>query len=180
VPRLINAVEIVKAANLKPREIKFLVAYFEAIGRGSRSAQYEAYCEIFPNSDRPKAGAQKTASNIYARIKRKIGDFDTFMDLSGIGMTRVAEEIQALLRATKTEFYQGKLVKDENGEVIQIPDNATRMRALEVLADLHGLRKHEVKLSGQITTRTEPDLSRLADDELDTLEHITERAYNQN
>jgi hypothetical protein len=173
VPRLVNAVEIVKAAKLKPREIKFLVSYFEAIGRGSRSPQYEAYCDIFPNSDRPRMGAQKTASSIYARIKRKIGDFDLFLELCGLGLTRVAQEIERGLNAMKTEFYQGERVAD-------VEDNATRSRVLELLADLHGLRKHEVKLSGQITTRTEPDLSRLADDELDILERITERAYNQN
>ncbi len=49
-----------------------------------------------------------------------------------------------MLEAVHTRFYQDKSLGD-------FTDNATRMRALELLVDLHGLRKQILEHQGTVT-----------------------------
>jgi HSP20 family molecular chaperone IbpA len=57
-----------------------------------------------------------------------------------LGVDRLFHEINQRLGAQKTEFYEGRAVAE-------VEDNATRMRATELLADLHGVRKQSLDLN---------------------------------
>lgn len=105
------------------------------------------------------------------RIKENC-DWDQLLSDAGLGYERIFPKLEEMLEAKITKFYQDRSL----GE---FTDNATRMRALELLADLHKLRKQEVKISGEITTRSEPDLSTLSDHDLDDLECILEKLERQ-
>jgi len=105
------------------------------------------------------------------RLKEK-HDWDQLLSDAGLGYERIFPKLEEMLEAKVTKFYQDQPLGD-------FTDNATRMRALELLADLHKLRKQEVKISGEITTRNEPDFSNLSDNELDKLEHILEKLERQ-
>lgn len=52
---------------------------------------------------------------------------------------RLAADLGELLQAKKTEFYRGRPVAD-------CTDNGTRMRAVELLAELLGRKKLDVNL----------------------------------
>jgi hypothetical protein len=58
---------------------------------------------------------------------------------AGLDDLRLAKDIRMLLRAKKSEFYQGIKVAD-------CTDNSTRMRAVELLAELLGRKKSELNL----------------------------------
>ena len=161
-----NIQEIIKRLDLKPVEIAFLHEHM--INGLSLTAAYREVKKVRPETkDR---SVWRTSSRFFSRIKQKI-DWPQFLELAGIGVDRVIRELNDKLTCKKTEFHQGIAVAE-------CEDNGTQMRALELLAELHGLKKREVKFSGEIKTRDEPDLSKLAPDELDELERITEKACN--
>lgn len=59
------------------------------------------------------------------------------LESAGLGEDRLAVEINKRLAAKVTKFHQDKIVCD-------VEDNATRMRATELLADLLHKRKTEL------------------------------------
>lgn len=124
-----------------------------------------------PPTHRTRKSAHECGSRLMKRIKEKC-DWEKLLEEAGLGWERIMSKLSELLEAETTKFYFGKAVAN-------ITDNSTRMRAVELLADLHGLRKQEVKISGEIKTRTEPDLSALSDHELDELERIAEKLERQ-
>lgn len=105
------------------------------------------------------------------KIKEKY-NWEKLLDEAGLGWERIMSKLTEMLDANTERFYQ-----DQSLGVFT--DNTNRMRALELLVDLHGFRKQEVKISGEITTHSEPDLSALSDYELDALERITEKLERQ-
>ena len=161
-----NVSEIVKQFDLKPKEITFL-HYHLVIGL-SLSASYREIKFVKPQTK--DESTRRSASRFFARIKQKI-DWPQLLELAGIGLDRVILELNDKLTAKKTEFHQGIAVAE-------CEDNGTQMRALELLAELHGLKKREIKFKGEIKTRAKPDLSKLSHSELDELERITEKACN--
>lgn len=110
-------------------------------------------------------------------LKRILGkiDWPRLLGEAGLGEVRLLREVQARLAAVETKFWQGKSL----GE---FSDNAVRMRATEVLADLLGKRKAELNLhADEIVIRAAPtpeQLGRLTDDELKTLHGLTEKLYS--
>lgn len=115
-------------------------------------------------------GLRVSATRYYSRIKEKI-DWPEFLELAGLGLDRVARKLNEMLECKKTEFYKGEVVT-------HCTDNGTRMRAVELLAELHGLRKQEVKVSGEIKTRSEPDFSNFTDRDFDDAERLAAKAQN--
>lgn len=78
------------------------------------------------------------------RIKTKI-DWETFLDEAGMGIDRLLVELNRKMAAKTTKHYQDESLGD-------FDDNATQMRAVELLADLLGVRKQSVDVnhSGKI------------------------------
>lgn len=76
------------------------------------------------------------------RLKQK-HDWDQLLSDAGLGYERIFPKLEEMLEAKVTKFYQ-----DES--LGEFTDNATRMRALELLTDLHGRRKQVVEHQGTI------------------------------
>jgi len=163
---LTNIQEIIKRLDLKPVEIAFLHEHM--INGLSLTAAYREVKKV--RAGTKDRSVWRTSSRFFSRIKQKI-DWPQFLELAGIGVDRVIRELNDKLTCKKTEFHQGIAVAE-------CEDNGTQMRALELLAELHGLKKREIKFKGEIKTRAKPDLSKLSHSELDELERITEKACN--
>jgi len=71
-------------------------------------------------------------------------DWERLLDEAGLGEERIYAKLEELLEATTVKHY-----KDQ--ELGPYTDNATRMRALELLVDLHGRRKQVVEHTGNVT-----------------------------
>lgn len=89
-----------------------------------------------------------------------------------MGEERLLREIRQRLRAKTTHFWQDHAITDRK-------DNATRMRATELLADLHGKRKAELNVSGKLEIGTAAEMSpaeRIAwvEDHIDALGKLLE------
>jgi len=172
---LLDKLDLKRQFDLKPMEIVFLAAWIQSgdLYTAYVSSHPRSLAARNPNDAQIKLNAQKQGSRIFQRIKRRI-DWPGFLELVGLGLDRVALEIQRGLEANSAVFYKGK-------EVAVVTDNMVRARTRELLADLHGLRKREVTLNAKIQHRTDPDLSVIPDDDLDELERITGNAvFSQN
>ena len=159
-----NVIELAKIYGLKPKERQFLKVYFSTFDK------QKAYLESHLTANVTKESLLSVSSRYYQRIKAKL-DWPAFLEVVGLGIDRLALEIEKGFTAKKTEFYQGKAVA-------QCEDNAVRARTRELLADLHGLRKQEVRISGEIKTRAEPDFSNFTDQDFDDAERLAAKAQN--
>ena len=65
------------------------------------------------------------------------------LEAADLGDLRIARELNKMLSAKVTKYYQDKSLGDHT-------DNAVRMRALELLADLNGKRKTDINLHTDI------------------------------
>jgi len=81
--------------------------------------------------------------------KKHKHDLQKMLEAAGLGLPRVVEEIQKSLTQKKVELYQGKIVKDEDGNVILFDDNAIQQRGRELLVKIHGLEKQKMELTGE-------------------------------
>jgi hypothetical protein len=89
-----------------------------------------------PNGDR------KLRRRAWIEVHQKHKKKDCWPDIlasAGLDDIRLARDLSRLLAAKKTEFYQGTAVAD-------VTDNAVRMRAVELLAELLGRKKAEIAL----------------------------------
>jgi len=68
------------------------------------------------------------------------------LEAAGLGYDRLLAEVDARLNAKVTKHY-----KDE--ELGDFEDNTTRTRATELLADILGVRKKEIKHTGEINIK---------------------------
>lgn len=64
-------------------------------------------------------------------------DWPRLLESAGLGEIRLLREVEKQLTATVTKYYQDQSLGDHT-------DNAVRMRATELLADLLGKRKAEL------------------------------------
>ena len=79
------------------------------------------------------------------KIKKKY-NWELLLTEAGLGVETITSRLLEMLKAKKTEFYKGK-------SVATCEDNATQMRALELLVELHGLKKREIDIQheGHVT-----------------------------
>jgi hypothetical protein len=119
-----------KASHLTPKEAQFFRLYI----RGMSAT--DAYLKLRPGIKRESANA--AGCRTLRRIKRKV-DWGAKLEEADLGEIRLLRELHQRLRAETTHFWQ-----DE--EVSNLTDNATRMRATELLAELLGKRKAELNV----------------------------------
>ncbi len=116
--------------------------------KGDRIGAYRKVYGVKPYDTRESIS--KKASKIWNRIIESDEVREVFGTLD-LTVERIAIELLKELKAMKTLTYQGKIAKDENGKQIDMIDHTTRMKALELLADIQGIRqKHS---SGNIMTQ---------------------------
>ena len=103
--------------------------------------QIAAFALAFPHKKlkKPEIAAHK----LMKRLKTK-HDWDQLLSDAGLGYERIFPKLEEMLEAKYTKFYQDKSL----GE---FTDNSTRMRALELLVDLHGRRKQVMEVQGAVT-----------------------------
>jgi hypothetical protein len=128
-------VAVKEIEKLTIRERKFFEAYLRT------GKQITAFQEAFPNSKLKKPDV--AACKLMRRIKDK-HDWERLLEEAGLGFERIYTKLEELLEATTVKHYKDK-------EVGIYTDNATRIRALELLVDLHGLRKQVLEHTGNIT-----------------------------
>ena len=135
--------QIAELGKLTPREAQFLRAYIKG------TPMDQAYLSVLPAGHKPMTddNARKSGSRMLKRIREKV-DWPRLMESAGLGELRTLREVDARLKATKVEFYQGQIVKDKDGNPLLLEDNGTRMRATELLVDLNGKRKLEISGPG--------------------------------
>ncbi len=83
--------------------------------------------------------------------KKKV-DWPRLLEAAHLGDERLLREIRQRLRAKTTHFWQDHVVVD-------CEDNATRMRATELLARLLGKDKAELNVSGRVELGTAAEMS---------------------
>ena len=103
--------------------------------------QKAAFLLAFPHKNLKNPDA--AASKLMKRLKEK-HDWDQLLSDAGLGYERIFPKLEEMLEAKVTKFY-----KDES--LGEFTDNATRMRALVLLTDLHGKRKQTLEVQGAIT-----------------------------
>jgi len=116
-------------------ERRFFFAYLKT------GKQIDAYALAFPLKQLKKP--EVAACKLMKRIKAKY-DWNRLLNEVGLGYERILSKLEELLEAKYTKFYQDQELGD-------FTDNGTRMRALELLTDLHGLRKQILEHQGTIT-----------------------------
>jgi len=126
-----------EADGLTVGQRRFFHAYLRM---GTQIGAFElAFPEKFKKLKKPEVAACK----MMKRIKENC-NWDRLLSESGLGYERIFPKLEEMLEAKVTKFYQ-----DES--LGEFTDNATRMRALELLTDLHGRRKQVVEHQGTIT-----------------------------
>jgi hypothetical protein len=113
--------ELAEGDVLTPREQRFL---FE-LASGKSGA--DAYLALGKCS---RKSARESASRLYRVIRRKAGFHDR-LEAFGLGEARLAAEIEKRLNAMTARYYQDQSLGN-------FEDNATRMRATELLAQMNG------------------------------------------
>jgi hypothetical protein len=121
----------VRTARLSMRERRFL---FAVIGGATAAASYLALATKPMDLEHARA----PASRMFARIKGKL-DWAALLEDAGLGELRILRELEAALNATKRIFFNGQ-------QIAEVPDNAARIDALVLLADLLGRRKTQLDL----------------------------------
>ncbi len=84
--------------------------------------------------------------------KKKIGDeaFQKKLEMAGLGEMRFLQELGKRYEATETKFYKGMAIA-------YVEDNATRMAATNLHANLLGKLKSQVEHSGTIVVQFDKD-----------------------
>lgn len=131
-----------RTRHLSPRERRFLEHWL-----GEGMTQVDAYLEASkrPDGSYPcsRGTAYVNASKMVKRLRSYPAQFQAILASAGLDDYAFAGHLNRMLRATRTEFYQGK-------PVAECEDNTTQMRATELLADILGHRKNAVELSGSL------------------------------
>jgi hypothetical protein len=115
---------------LTARERRLLLAHIAG------ASLTEAYLQLKPDVDR--VSAANLGSRMLKRILTK-APWEQLLRDAGLGDDRLMRELEARLTAMETKIWQGKPVGD-------FVDNATRMRATELLAEMLGHQKAELTL----------------------------------
>jgi len=128
---------------LTPRELTFLIEYVSG-----RSA-VDAYLTIRPDVE--KGSAYVSGCRMLKRVLRKT-DWPRLLESANLGEMRLIRELEARLQAKVTKHYQDQ-------KLGEFEDNATRMKATELLADLLGKRKSELAISGHLEVNSAAEMS---------------------
>jgi hypothetical protein len=123
-----------KGSHLTPIEAQFFRLYI----RGMTAT--DAYLKLRPDIKRESADA--AGCRMLRRIKRKV-DWGSKLEEADLGEMRLLRELHKRLLAETTHFWQTEAVSN-------LTDNATRMRATELLAELLGKRKAELNIHHDI------------------------------
>ncbi len=99
-----------------------------------------SYRSIYPRTK--KAAAKSSGSRLLKRIIEKV-DWREILRLYGLDDFRLAREIDNRLKAKVTKFHGAKNLGD-------FEDNATRMKATVLLAEIFGRLKLQLELSGEV------------------------------
>lgn len=102
-----------------------------------------AFRKAFPSKAATMKKPDLAGHKLMRRIKKKY-DWDRLLDEAGLGYERIYAKLEELLEATMIKHYRGQ-------ELGPYTDNATRMRALELLVELHGRRRQVVEHQGEVT-----------------------------
>ena len=127
--------EINESDRLTISERRFFYAYLRM------GEQKAAFLLAFPH--KKLKNPDSAATKLMRRLKEK-HDWDQLLSDAGLGYERIFPKLEEMLEAKTEKFYQDRSL----GE---FTDNATRMRALELLTDLHGRRKQTLEVKGTIT-----------------------------
>lgn len=131
-----------KTRHLSPRERRFLEHWL-----GEGMTQTDAYLAASkrPDGSYPcsRTAAGVSASKMVKRLRSYPAQFQAILASAGLDDYAFAGHLNRMLRAMRTEFYQGS-------PVAECEDNTTQMRAVELLADVLGHRKNAVELSGAL------------------------------
>jgi hypothetical protein len=85
----------------------------------------------------------------HAQAHKKKVDWPRLLESAGLGEMRLIREIENQLNAKITKYYQDQSLGDHT-------DNAVRMRATELLADLLGKRKADLTVHHDIVEIVPP------------------------
>jgi hypothetical protein len=138
--KLKNGKKLEKKYRITPKEMCFLGEYIK-----NNYNKKLAYKALFPENNSEDNVLSALASKYYRRITDKINiqaNFTDYLDLLNVGYSRLAEEIDKGLNSMKTEFYKGHVVAE-------CEDNTTRQRARELLADVLGAKKQNIKIEDE-------------------------------
>lgn len=103
--------------------------------------QQDAYKKINPNKEITDKAAAIGGWKYMRRIKDKI-PWDKILGEWNLGIERIGKKFEELLEAKVTKYYQDKSLGD-------FTDNSTRMRALELLVDVHKLKTQKLEVTGK-------------------------------
>lgn len=127
---------------MTPRQKEFFQYCLETISdqfpKGNRT---EAYRKVYgiKETDTPEKISKK-ASKVWNRIIGNEELKEVFKKF-GLDAPMVAAQITTGLKATKPLVYQGKIMKDEEGNPIELPDNQMRTAILLLLTNILGFQQ---------------------------------------
>jgi hypothetical protein len=118
-------------------EASFLATYAETFSFA------EAYLAFNPITD--NAHDDKWLNNIGARthanIRKKIGGkYNQYLESVGLGIDRIAREIENGLNATD------QMIEPSSGDLKCVPNHNIRIKALSLLVDIQGLKTKKIKI----------------------------------
>ncbi len=119
---------------LKLKERAFLKRYLKDFN------VTQSYLFVYPRAK--KASAKANGSRLLKQIIPKV-NWSEILRLHGLDDFRLAEEIDKRLKATVVKHYLDEKLGD-------FADNATRMKATELLAEMLGRRKMQLAFSGEV------------------------------
>lgn len=127
---------------LKTKERQLIEAYLVA------GTQVGAYRIVYPKASDATAAVQ--SSRAFKRIREKL-DLEEYLDEFNLGKPRLFLELDRGLKATSQRAVKHVKFSEQTGrkieeheELLEVPDNGTRMAALRILADVHKGQKSEV------------------------------------
>jgi len=121
---------------LTVKERRFFYAYLET------GKQITAFRKAFPDSKLKKP--ELAGHKLMHRIKDKY-DWERLLEEAGLGYEKICAKLAQLTEAKVAKF------NSKGEEVAIIPDNATQIKALELLVDLYGFRKQVIEHTGNVT-----------------------------
>lgn len=135
---------------LSPRERRYIRNRYGP----KRMEQTEAYIEATRRADGTTPNSSVNSAKVSAcrmdkRLRSRPALWADIMAAAEIDDYAIVHDLNWARTATKTEFYQGEAIAEVN-------DNATRVRALELMMELLG-RKKPLELTGTLTVRYEAD-----------------------
>lgn len=128
---------------LTPRERRYIRYRFGTSQMSQADAYIEAVRRPRGTESLPRESAGSLGSAMEKRIRAKGLAWMQVLEAAEIDDLSLAGDLNWARTAMRTEFYQGNAVAT-------VTDNGTRMRAIELTAEILGHRKAAVELSGAV------------------------------